>query len=164
MSVAFTPLLTSSRSIGVQPRSGLRMFSRRSPCLLCRDMGGGCQNGGDPHSQLGRTPGPGQLRDTFTFRSCPCLCGAVNRRDWECRNIPKGTSVMVKVFLMAIRIPSRTSALVLRVGGPGILPCCKEDQEAAVCLPSTFQADNSPPPFPAPSPKLTWACASAQGR
>lgn len=71
---------------------------------------------------------------------------------------------MVEVFLMAIRIPSRTSALVLRVGGPGILPCCKEDQEAAVCLPSTLQADNPPPPFPAPSPKLTWACASAQGR
>lgn len=120
--------------------------------------------GGTLRSRLSRTPGPRQLRDTFMFRSCPCLCGAVNRRDWECRNIPKGTSVMVEVFLMAVRIPSRTSALVFRAGGPGILPCCKEDQEAAACLPSTFQADDLPPPFPAPSPKLTWARASARGR
>lgn len=91
---------------------------------------------GTLHSQLSHIPGPHQLKDTFTFRSCPCLCGAVNRRDWECRNIPKGTSVMVEVFLMAIRIPSRTSAFVFRAGGLGNLPCCKKDQEAAACHPS----------------------------
>lgn len=78
-----------------------------------------------------------------------CLYGDMKSRYGRHGNIPKGILVTVEVFLMATKIPSRTSAFVFLAGGSGILPRCEEERRLQhAFLPS----DAPPPPSPAPLP------------